>query len=201
MQHGDVAQRKEQLPSKQLVGGSSPSVPATTANTLVRGHVSSSSGVTMGQARWRQPLTHPLSVRDDALRLSPPRCVRPRLPRTHLDALNASFRRTPERESKSPRTIQAFTDAVRFLADYCRTHYQPLLADELTRDHVRAFIADQLARCKPTTAHQRYRSLRSFFKWALEEEEISATRWPGCGHRTSLSSRSQRSRAEHRSVS
>jgi hypothetical protein len=53
-----------------------------------------------------------------------------------------------EQDNKSRRTIQAYTDAVRLLADYC--------------DHVRAFIADRLARCKPTTAHQRYRSLRSF---------------------------------------
>jgi Phage integrase, N-terminal SAM-like domain len=35
------------------------------------------------------------------------------LPRGHLLALNRSFRRTLEAENKSPRTIEAYTDAVR----------------------------------------------------------------------------------------
>ena len=38
------------------------------------------------------------------------------LPRGYLLALNRSFRRTLEAENKSPRTVEAYTDAVRFLA-------------------------------------------------------------------------------------
>jgi hypothetical protein len=37
------------------------------------------------------------------------------LPRGHLLVLNRSFRRTLEAENKSPRTIEAYTDAVRLL--------------------------------------------------------------------------------------
>ena len=44
------------------------------------------------------------------------------LPRGHLLALNRSFRRTLEAENKSPRTIEAYTDAVRLLATYCQAH-------------------------------------------------------------------------------
>ena len=44
------------------------------------------------------------------------------LPRGHLLALNRSFRRTLEAENKSPRTIEAYTDAVRLLATFCREH-------------------------------------------------------------------------------
>jgi 4a-hydroxytetrahydrobiopterin dehydratase len=40
------------------------------------------------------------------------------LPRGHLLALNRSFRRALEAENKSPRTVEAYTDAVRFLALY-----------------------------------------------------------------------------------
>jgi Phage integrase, N-terminal SAM-like domain len=79
------------------------------------------------------------------------------LPRGHLLVLNRSFRRTLEAENKSPRTIEAYTDAVRLLATYCQTHGQPLLASELEREHLQSFIADQLARWKPATAHNRYR--------------------------------------------
>jgi hypothetical protein len=75
------------------------------------------------------------------------------LPRGHLLALNRSFRRTLEAENKSPRTVEAYTDAVRFLALYCEAHGKPLLARQLQREHIQDFIADQLARWKPATAH------------------------------------------------
>jgi len=35
--------------------------------------------------------------------------------------------------------------------------------------------ADLLARFKPATAHNRYRALHSFFKWAIDEQEIDAS--------------------------
>jgi integrase len=41
----------------------------------------------------------------------------------------------------------------------------------ITRDHIRGFIADQLKRWKPATAHNRYRGLHSFFTWAVDELE------------------------------
>jgi hypothetical protein len=74
------------------------------------------------------------------------------LSRGHLQVLNRSFRRTLEAENKSPRTIEAYTDAVRLLASYCQAHGHPLLASDLEREHVQVFIADQLARWKPATA-------------------------------------------------
>jgi hypothetical protein len=71
------------------------------------------------------------------------------LPRGHLLVLNRSFRRTLEAENKSPRTIEAYTDAVRLLATYCQVHGHPLLTPELQRAHIQAFIADQLAAGSP----------------------------------------------------
>ena len=68
------------------------------------------------------------------------------LPRGHLLALNRSFRRTLEAENKSPRTIEAYTDAVRLLATYLQAHGHTILAVELRREHIQHFIADQLAR-------------------------------------------------------
>jgi site-specific recombinase XerD len=97
------------------------------------------------------------------------------LPRGHLLVLNRSFRRTLEAENKSPRTIEAYTDAVRLLATYCEAHAKPLLAAELQREHIQAFIADQLARWKPATAHNRYRGLHAFFKWAVVEGDLEAS--------------------------
>ena len=39
--------------------------------------------------------------------------------------------------------------------------------------HGEAFIEDQLARWKPTTAAVRYRSLQQLFRWLIEEGEIT----------------------------
>jgi site-specific recombinase XerD len=39
----------------------------------------------------------------------------------------------------------------------------------LTRDHVEAFITELLGHHAPATAHNRYRALRSFFGWLVEQ--------------------------------
>ena len=102
------------------------------------------------------------------------------LPRGHLLVLNRSFRRNLEAENKSPRIIvEAYTDAVRLLATYLQAHGRPLLAGQLQREHIQEFIADQLARWKPATAHNRYWGLHAFFKWAVAEGDLEASPMDG----------------------
>jgi hypothetical protein len=101
------------------------------------------------------------------------------LPRGHLLVLNRSFRRTLEAENKSPRTIEAYTDAVRLLATYGQAHGHPLLAGELRREHIQAFIADQLSRWKPATAHNRYRGLHAFSSGPSLRAIWRPIRWRG----------------------
>jgi hypothetical protein len=55
---------------------------------------------------------------------------------------------------------------VRLLATYCQAHLKLLVSE---REHIQAYIADQLAGWKPTTAHNRYRGLHAFFKWEVAE--------------------------------
>ena len=129
------------------------------------------------------------------------------LPRGHLLALNRSFRRTLEAENKSPRTIEAYTDAVRLLATYLQAHGHTILAVELRREHIQHFIADQLARWKPATAHNRYLGLHAFFKWAVAEGDLAGQ--PDGRHATApaaratgwLHSPARRSRARRSSPS
>ena len=97
------------------------------------------------------------------------------LPRGHLLVLNRSFRRTLEAENKSPRTTEAYTDAVRLLATYCQARGHPLVVGDLQRADIQVFIADQLARWKPATAHNRYRGLNAFFKWAVAEGDLEVS--------------------------
>jgi Phage integrase, N-terminal SAM-like domain len=105
--------------------------------------------------------------------MSHPQPVAPghQLPRGHLLVLSRSFRRTLEAENKSPRTIEAYTDAVRLLAIYCQAHTRPLLAGKLQREHIQEFIADQLTRWSrrpPTTATARLDRPLSWLAGALE---------------------------------
>jgi site-specific recombinase XerD len=46
---------------------------------------------------------------------------------------------------------------------------------KIRREHVEAWIELQLAKFKPATANQRFRSLQQFFKWLTEEGEIDAS--------------------------
>jgi integrase len=96
-----------------------------------------------------------------------------------LAALNASFRRTLRAQNKSDRTVEAYTDAVRLLADFCAATGHPLTVTALKREHVELFITEQLARWKPATANNRYRGLQSFFSWAVAEGELEVSPMAG----------------------
>ena len=100
------------------------------------------------------------------------------LPRGHLLALNRSFRRTLKPRTRAP-DHRCLHRRVRLLATHCQAHGRPTLAGELGREHIQDFIADQLARWKPATAHNRYRGLHSFFKWAVAEGDLAASPMDG----------------------
>ena len=87
-------------------------------------------------------------------------------------ALTDSFRLHLRSERKSPRTIQTYGEALRLFGAYVAERGMPSDVAALRREHVEAFIADLLARFKPATAHNRYRALRRFFAWLVEEDEI-----------------------------
>jgi len=87
-------------------------------------------------------------------------------------ALTLPFRLHLRSERKSPRTIQTYGEALRLFGAYVAERGMPSDVAALRREHVEAFIADLLARFKPATAHNRYRALRRFFAWLVEEDEI-----------------------------
>ncbi len=89
-----------------------------------------------------------------------------------LSDLNASFHRSLEAENKSPRTVTAYTEALRMLDGYLAEAGMPREVGNIRREHVESFIADILARWKPATAHNRYRSLQAFWKWCVAEGEV-----------------------------
>jgi site-specific recombinase XerD len=49
----------------------------------------------------------------------------------------------------------------------------PTAVAAIRREHVEAFIEEQLERWKPTTASVRFRALQQLFRWLVEEGEIT----------------------------
>lgn len=91
----------------------------------------------------------------------------PRLP-----DLGRSFERHLRAENKSDRTVETYLEAVRLLEAFLTV--RGLGVADAGRADIEAFLADLLARWKPATAANRYRSLKVFYAWLEEEGEISS---------------------------
>ena len=89
-----------------------------------------------------------------------------------LTDLAASWARHLRAQRASPATISTYSTSVGQLARFLHEQGMPTAPAALTREHVEAFITDLLGRIKPATANNRYRALRSFFGWLVEEGEI-----------------------------
>lgn len=91
-------------------------------------------------------------------------------------ATNAqSFARHLRAANKSPNTTKAYLDAVARLDAFLEAHGMPRTVATIHREHVEAFVEDQLARLKPASAANRYRSLQQFFRWLVDEGEIAVS--------------------------
>jgi site-specific recombinase XerD len=92
--------------------------------------------------------------------------------RDELSDLAGSWQRHLRAQRSSPATISTYGTSVAQLAAFLAAKGMPTSPGAITREHVEAFITDLLGRWKPATAHNRYRALRSFFGWLVEEGEI-----------------------------
>lgn len=83
------------------------------------------------------------------------------------------FVRAMRAQNLSERTVNKYRESVASFAAFLRQTGMPLTVEAISREHVEAFVEDQLARWKPATAATRYRSLQKYFGWLLEEGEIT----------------------------
>ena len=86
--------------------------------------------------------------------------------------LLASFERSLLAEKKSPKTIDAYLSAARVFHAYLVEQGMPLEVAHIKREHVEMWMIAQLAKHKPGTANNRYRSLQQYFRWLSEDGEI-----------------------------
>jgi len=75
-------------------------------------------------------------------------------------------------ENRSPDTIRIYTDAADSFATHMNKYGQPLDPARITREQVENYIQDLLSTRAPATAEARFKALRRFFSWLVEEQEI-----------------------------
>lgn len=85
-------------------------------------------------------------------------------------SLLRSFERTLRMANRSPRTLQSYRETIELFVEFTD---DATSFEDVTRDQVSEFITDQLDRHKPTTAAVRFRGLRRFFGWMVDEEIIA----------------------------
>jgi site-specific recombinase XerD len=95
--------------------------------------------------------------------------------RPDIGANAQSFGRHLRAGNKAPATIHSYLDAVARLDAFLAARGMPRSVATLHREHVEAFVEDQLSRLKPASAANRYRSLQQFFRWLVDEGEIRET--------------------------
>ena len=89
-----------------------------------------------------------------------------------ITALGESFGRHLRAANKSAATTRSYLDAIRHLDAFLAEAGMPRDVAAIHREHVEAFIADQLARLKPPSVANRYRSIQQFMRWLVDEGEI-----------------------------
>lgn len=85
----------------------------------------------------------------------------------------ASFRRSMAAANLSPRTQDTYVESAEQLARFLAEKGMPQEVANVTREHVEAFVTHLLGKWKPATASIRYRALQQFFKWLVEEGELT----------------------------
>ncbi len=92
-----------------------------------------------------------------------------------LTRLVTSFERSLRARNRSPKTIRSYVQSAHLLGAFLAERGMPTAVDAIRREHVEAFIEDQLARWTPSTAASRYRYVQQFFRWLEEEGEITTS--------------------------
>lgn len=90
-----------------------------------------------------------------------------------LKSLAWSWEQSLKYQRRSPQTRRAYLTGVGQLVAYLEEHGMPTTASGIRREHVEAFLVDLGETRAPATVATRYQALLQFFKWCLEEGEVT----------------------------
>lgn len=86
-----------------------------------------------------------------------------------------SFLLSLEAENLAAKTRRTYGEAVELFGRFLAVRGMPIDPGTIRREHVEAFVADQIARWRPNTARNRYLALKRFFDWLTDEGLIDAS--------------------------
>jgi site-specific recombinase XerD len=90
-----------------------------------------------------------------------------------ITSLGTSFRRSLRASNLSERTIRTYMEAVDLFGRFLATTGMPTKVTDIHREHIESWIEHLLSLWKPATANNRFRALQAFWKWAVEEGEVT----------------------------
>lgn len=85
------------------------------------------------------------------------------------------YLRRGEAEHLAPNSLRSYRDSIASLARYLVAQGMPTDPHTITREHLEEYITAELATHKVGAAAVRYRSLRAFFNWLVEEGELTVS--------------------------
>jgi site-specific recombinase XerD len=97
----------------------------------------------------------------------------PALDLDDIRTLLPDWRRHLRAKNRTVGTIDSYLRCGTNLAEWLTAQGMPTTVSAVTREHIEAFLADMLERLSPSTAAKHYRSLQQFWKWLLDDGEIT----------------------------
>jgi site-specific recombinase XerD len=88
-----------------------------------------------------------------------------------LAQLLPSFELSLADRGLSPKTIEVYQRTGTQLTGWLERKKISTGVEDISAPHLRAFLAEEITRTSPVSAHQHYRNLRVLFKWLIREEE------------------------------
>jgi len=96
-----------------------------------------------------------------------------------IDALLPSWELSLAAQNKAPSTLACYGIDARAFVDWLVANGRDLSVTGITKHDVEGHLADRATRCKAATVARSYRSLQQFWRWAVEEGEVTASPMAG----------------------
>jgi integrase/recombinase XerC len=96
-----------------------------------------------------------------------------------FEVLIISWMRALRAENRAARTLSTYQESAQQLGAFLATYGTPKAPEMVTRADVRSFITHLLETRSEATASVRFRAIRRFFAWLVDEQEITASPMDG----------------------